>query len=136
MGQHRLYDVDTDLRTADCAECGPVKIKKSGKYWRCMVLYKSYPANQGSWNTKANGKLRDELLATQGGVCALCGGDSARWCMDHDHDNGMVRGVLCYSCNVGLGQFGDDPDRLMAAVDYLDVWRVKHIANDYPLYRS
>lgn len=136
MAYHRLSDVDTDLRTAQCSECGPVKIKKSGKYWRCNVRYKSYPANQGSLGSRANSKLRDELLAAQGGVCALCGRLSDRWCLDHDHDNEMVRGVLCYSCNVGIGQFGDDPDRLMQAMDYLIVWRAKHASSNYPRYRK
>jgi len=79
--------------------------------------------------------MREEILSSQGGVCALCKGNSARWCLDHDHDNGMVRGVLCYSCNVGLGQFGDDADRLMAAVDYLDLWSRRHDLDDYPMYR-
>lgn len=63
----------------------------------------------------------DALLASQGGVCAICAGPATGrgWHVDHCHDTGRVRGVLCHQCNVGLGHFHDDPVRLRAAVKYL-----------------
>jgi len=57
------------------------------------------------------------LVASQGGTCAICDGPPQH--IDHDHATGKVRGVLCGPCNMGLGQFGDDPQRLMRATTYL-----------------
>lgn len=66
----------------------------------------------------------DEMLAAQGGVCPICGTPPAdprgyRMHIDHCHDTGRVRGILCGPCNQGIGNLGDDPDRLLAAVEYL-----------------
>ena len=58
------------------------------------------------------------MLDAQGNVCALCGGDfpimagERRTAIDHDHETGRVRGILCYNCNTGLGKLGDQPAAL------------------------
>ena len=65
------------------------------------------------------------LARAQGGVCAICAlsptgrsrGD--RLCVDHDHESGVVRGLLCGRCNSALGHAEDSPDRLMAMATYL-----------------
>lgn len=70
----------------------------------------------------------DALLAGQGGVCAICGGAETavrhgkvrEFCVDHDHADDKVRGVLCSDCNRGLGLFADDPSILRAAAAYLE----------------
>jgi len=39
--------------------------------------------------------------------------------VDHDHDSGVVRGLLCMQCNISLGKFSDSTSRIQAAIDYL-----------------
>lgn len=50
--------------------------------------------------------------------CVICG-DSGKLVVDHDHQTGMVRGMLCNHCNRGLGHFRDDPMLLEFAAQYL-----------------
>jgi hypothetical protein len=71
----------------------------------------------------------EQLCASQGGRCAICrtdkpGGTQAAdrmvWSIDHDHDTGKVRGLLCSACNRGLGLFGDSAEACRRAADYLE----------------
>lgn len=65
----------------------------------------------------------NELLQKQGGVCATCGclpdTKNGYLCVDHDHETGRVRGLLCRRCNVVLGQVNDNMDILQSLIDYL-----------------
>ncbi len=60
-----------------------------------------------------------ELRAAQGDECAICG-DAGPEHLDHDHESGLVRSLLCQRCNFGLGLFRDHPDLLRAAADYVE----------------
>ncbi|MGY1623043.1 endonuclease VII domain-containing protein [Geodermatophilus sp. SYSU D00965] len=61
----------------------------------------------------------DLMLEAQDGLCAICNTASAAH-VDHDHETGRVRELLCFNCNGGLGQFKDDPDVLRAAAGYVE----------------
>src|SRR5439155_26329707 len=64
----------------------------------------------------------DELLAHQGGKCAICSDppeEGKAYHIDHDHETGEVRGLLCVRCNNGLGQFKEDRDLLKMAATYI-----------------
>lgn len=65
------------------------------------------------------------LLASQKNKCAICGtmdpGNirTNHLFIDHDHNTKEIRGLLCHGCNAGLGNFKDDPIKLMSAITYL-----------------
>lgn len=66
----------------------------------------------------------DDLLAHQGGVCAICKRPPRakihkHLYVDHDHKTGVVRGLLCPGCNSAIGQFADDTATLHIAIEYL-----------------
>jgi len=60
------------------------------------------------------------------GVCAICKKkDRKRSCVDHCHGTRTVQALLCTKCNIGLGHFDDDIERLRAAIAYLERVRGK-----------
>lgn len=71
----------------------------------------------------------ESMFAAQGGVCAICGqaedgmannGNRRRHLsVDHDHENGKVRELLCGKCNVLLGKIGENVGFLQRMIDYL-----------------
>lgn len=55
----------------------------------------------------------------QKGLCAICGHPLKKANTDHDHKDGLVRGLLCVRCNRALGRFGDSLLLILAAAKYL-----------------
>lgn len=74
-------------------------------------------------------------LAEQNGVCAICetisipdkSGRAYILAVDHDHETRAVRGLLCRTCNVGIGYLKDRAALLRKAADYLDHWEAKAV---------
>lgn len=111
-----------------CSRCGKKRqlrfFKEAGRI--CLPCQK-----QGTARTSKARRLQetygisheeyDELLAAQGGTCAICG-RTPRYNLDvdHDHRTGLIRGLLCKMCNRHLlPSVRDDPDVLDAAAHYL-----------------
>ena len=72
-------------------------------------------------------EVYNEILENQNGKCALCGAEAndtingkvARLAVDHNHETGEIRGLLCGNCNRGIGNLQDSTEILTKAIDYL-----------------
>ena len=66
----------------------------------------------------------NEMFAAQNGCCAICGRHQLEFvkglAVDHDHETGAIRQLLCPNCNVGLGSFRDNIGLLAKAIKYLE----------------
>ena len=67
-------------------------------------------------------------LLMQGMTCAICGSEDPQhakydFVVDHDHETGHPRGLLCHPCNVGVGMFRDNTTNLSNAIQYLNATR-------------
>lgn len=82
--------------------------------------------NRRAWLRNQYGITVEEYVVmaeVQQGLCAICRRGcprNSRLSVDHDHDTGRVRGLLCDTCNKVLGMVEDSPERLRAAADYLE----------------
>lgn len=139
------------MGTKKCSKCNQEKPldafytdkrAKDGKTWKCKECdlacqrsrYASDPFREKNRRYKVKTKYGislgdyDALLESQGGVCALCGTDTpggrGRFNIDHDHQTGKIRGVLCSPCNLAIGLVKEDTLILYRMIDYLEVSRV------------
>ncbi len=92
----------------------PEKTKLKNERWNAKnpwSLRQSKWKSTGILSRVTGGPLKwaefEAALIAQGSVCAICGSDNSRskkgWCADHDHSSMLFRGVLCFTCNIGLG---------------------------------
>jgi len=111
-----------------CERCGGPVAHKTGRpvCKDCRVDDRSQPYRRDVQLKSLYGITQadyDRLLALQYGRCAICGttnpGTRGTWRVDHDHETGQVRSLLCDRCNLGIGYMQDDPDILMAAARYV-----------------
>jgi len=113
------------------------QFKNGIKPW-CKDCYREYNKKYMSEKRKESGTRYDhfqrkyglsreeyhEMHEERDHKCDICGQESDhrydKLCVDHCHTTGKVRGLLCFSCNVMLGQCKDNIDRLQNAIYYLE----------------
>lgn len=109
MGKHihKLTNKDLVNKTADCSNCGLVRIniRNNGRNVNC-----AYSHTYGSKSSAVRPSLND--------CCEICGAKT-KLVYDHNHKTGTHRGWLCRSCNLMLGYAMDDINILTLAVRYL-----------------
>ena len=137
-----------------CADCGAMKTfdsfdrqtgKTTGYRSHCKdcrnIKYKGkYATEEGrryhqimSWRSQGiygmNIDIYESMLKDQNGGCAICNAteldNRRRLCVDHNHDTGQIRALLCDNCNTGLGRFKDDISMLRTALEYLEKYDMK-----------
>jgi len=88
--------------------------RKNPDAWKQAYLLRTYNITLSEY---------EELLAKQGGVCALCRTSETisrgTLAVDHCHETGKIRGLLCFKCNTGIGALGDSVEGLERALSYL-----------------
>lgn len=108
-----------DGLNAYCKECKTAV----NKAWREANPDKAKKSQQATRRKLEYGITQedfDRILVAQNSLCPLCNmevGQSSH--VDHDHKTGKVRGILCSTCNTGLGMFKDDINIFKNAIKYL-----------------
>ena len=123
---HTLADKDTEKRTATCSKCGPVEMRRQGASgWQCVNLARE--RHRRNHLKRTYGLTHEEVEAMQGagGRCAVCKTNKAT-AVDHDHETGRVRGILCSPCNMALGLVKDSPTIMRNMIRYIEKGRHEH----------
>ena len=126
-----------------CLECNMVASRKYKNTEKAAAVYATRVKRlkeSGEWARKnASRVLKHEygitlveyevLLAKQNGVCAICqqpektldkkSNSLRRLAVDHCHTTSKIRGLLCFYCNTGIGKFGDNPQLIERAAEYV-----------------
>lgn len=134
------------METKVCNKCNTEKSleefykdssKKCGYRYCCkkcaVILAMNFSKRRlSNYNKNVNLKLLynisledyEQMLINQGGNCKICNCPQDTYkralAVDHCHKTGKVRGLLCHSCNIGLGAFRDNTVLLEIAIDYLN----------------
>lgn len=137
-----------ETQTKKCSKCKEVKgfsefykdrLHKHGLQSQCkvcckmikMIRHTNNPEEARRYSLKRNFGMTlsdyKDKLDEQNQVCAICGhqetykryGKVCSLAVDHCHDTGQIRGLLCQSCNTTIGKMNDDPEMLEKAAAYL-----------------
>lgn len=128
------FEPDPRYRSGYRSQCIRCRVSKSSENNVRLAghLRRKYGLSLDDWNQR---------MLEQNSVCAICNlpetritkpnaekyisGFEPRLSVDHDHETGQVRGLLCYKCNIGIGQLQDSIANLEAAILYLKKWKNK-----------
>ncbi len=118
-----------------CATCGalftPQRRRKGTRFCSraCKEVERrasgrARQASLRSYFKRRYGLTPEQVADMETRGCAVCGttewmGRHSRPHIDHDHQTGQVRGLLCHNCNLALGHLHDDPELVERALAYL-----------------
>jgi|GEM_PF-1161499 hypothetical protein len=131
-----MRSADPDHWIILCKHCGEEHrqntraIRRGNHSRKCSAFTPHNSSGLSSWDRRIKRLYGlsaieyQEMLKHQKGGCGICGQDveeaeGRRYAVDHDHNTGAVRGLLCAKCNQAIGLFKDDIPRMQSAIDYL-----------------
>jgi len=108
-------------RKSKCKECDKKRVAET--YWKDPSIYQN---NHLKRNYGITLNEYNQMLVEQGHRCKTCGttepgGKHGKFMVDHSHNNGKVRGLLCKSCNIALGEIKDNRQTLLNMLEYLEI---------------
>ncbi len=139
--EYFYYHKNTRFETrSECKECSRLSTRvaylknrdqnrektnsRSREYYRANKEKRRSYLIRKNFNTSER-FIRD-LMDKQKGCCAICGvslvspDSSKSFNVDHCHETGVIRGLLCHKCNVGIGMFQDNVDIIKNIITYLE----------------
>lgn len=130
------------LEIFDVSELDLFRVNNKSKYKRDNHCSKCHREEGKTYWTEGNGRAKrlekynitveeyNNMFKKQKGMCKICGThiqdteDKKQFLsVDHCHETGTTRGLLCDSCNLGLGKFKDNEEYLANAIKYLKEYR-------------
>lgn len=114
FGPKRGHRMGVRNQCHECRRKGDAILRKNWKDCNLQTTLKRRNINSDTYS---------KWVVKQGNNCAICGRDrttqNRRLAIDHDHKTGLLRGLLCTTCNTGLGCFRDSVELLNKAIRYL-----------------
>lgn len=104
-------------RTSICKPCTTIRKREYARSPKGHVVVRSRRLKYTYGITLAK---YEQILTAQNGACGICGRITSKALhVDHDHETGKIRGLLCNRCNLGLGLFDDSALVLLRASRYM-----------------
>lgn len=137
-----------DSLTASCKDCHYLKRKRyfeseKGREVHRLSNAKYHRTERGQVMRRKHHLKRNygitleqfaALIEKQKGLCDCCGdvlGEPKQTHVDHDHETGEIRGVVCGPCNRTIGHSLESTERLDRAIRYLEKWRLAALARKF-----
>jgi hypothetical protein len=112
-----------------CSQCGLLNSgENKGNKFICATCVESNRGNHRKYRYGVTREQFAEIVASQGGLCAICHRKPSKGelVMDHCHVTNKPREALCVACNSGIGLFRDNTNDLNSAIKYLEKWADAH----------
>ena len=117
------YATNKKYPESRCRDCDRARTKTYHKNNRDKVIKQQLISHRRRQYGISEEQYNNMILS-QNNICAICNKPSSKTLhIDHDHETGKVRGLLCSSCNTAIGLFKEDIDSLSAAIKYLSSYQ-------------